>query len=387
MKILVLTDIFPCDEEPTLGTFVYELSKAVSHKNQIIVIHPRLWNPFKISYNSNYTYKTTINGIEVYRPRLFVLPKGDRLFFRSFASFITILLLTIKLRRQFDFELIHAHMACPAGFAGILTGRILKIPVVITTHGSDIHSFPKNILLKNLVLFTIKRADKVVAVSQSLKDSILRMGVDEKYLSILRNGVKHEHFFPINKIKSRENLNLPPNKKIILFIGSLLPIKCVDVLLRAFIQIDEKVHTNIILLGKGTLESHLKLLSKQLNIDKDVFFVGSKMHDEISLWLSACDVFCLPSRNEGFPTVIVEALACGRPVVATRVGGIPEAVINDTLSILVEPNNIVELAAALNKALGKEWDYQAIAEYGKRFSWDTIAEEYSELYKNIVSKK
>jgi len=72
-------------------------------------------------------------------------------------------------------------------------------------------------------------------------------------------------------------------------------------------------------------------------------------------------------------------------VVATRVDGVPEAITNDTVGMLVSPNNAEELAAALNCALGKEWDHQAIAEYGKRFSWDAIAEEYTELYKNVVS--
>ena len=99
------------------------------------------------------------------------------------------------------------------------------------------------------------------------------------------------------------------------------------------------------------------------------------------MWLNACDVFCLPSRNEDFPTVIVEAVACGRPAVATKVGGIPEAITKDTLGILVEPNNTEDSAAALNKALERAWDYQAIAEYGKRFSGDTIAEEYIKLFK------
>lgn len=149
----------------------------------------------------------------------------------------------------------------------------------------------------------------------------------------------------------------------------------------------EKNHSNLVIIGKGELEYQLKTLAKELRIESWVNFMGSQKHDKIPLCLNACDAFCLPSRNEGFPTVIVEAFACGRPVVAIRVGSITEAVTNDTLGILVEPNNTEDLAATLNKALEKEWDYQALAEYGKRFSWNTIAEEYSELYKNVASKK
>lgn len=124
-------------------------------------------------------------------------------------------------------------------------------------------------------------------------------------------------------------------------------------------------------------------LTKELRIESHVSFAGIKNHDEIPLWLNACDVFCLPSYIEGFPAVVVEAIACGRPVVATNVGGISEVITNESFGILVEPGNKEELALALSNALEKKWDYQAIAAYGKRFSWDTIAEEYIKLYKSL----
>lgn len=386
MKILVLTDMFPGKGDSTSGIFVYELSKAISCKNQVLIIHPQIWNPLRGEFYRKDNYYNHFNDIEVYRPRLFVLPKGDRLFFRAFIFFLTALPLVARLRRKFCFDLIHAHMACPAGFAAVLLGIIFRKPVIITAHGSDIHSFPKHFFLKQLAIFTLKRATKVVTVSHSLKDLILKMVNMQKKLSIIRNGSRQETFFPIDKIKTRRSLNLTVDKKIILFIGSLIPRKAVDVLLRAFACMN-KTNVILLLIGKGDSELELKALTKELYIETQVYFIGSKKHDEMPLWLNACDIFCLPSHHEGFPTVIVEAFACGRPVVATKVDGVPEAITNDTLGILVEPNNTEELAAALNKALEKEWDYQAIAEYGKRFSWDTIAEEYTELYRNVVSEK
>lgn len=388
MKILVLTDMFPSGDDPTSGVFVYELSKAVSCKNQVVVIHPRLWNPFNIkSCKEKQSYHLHMNDMEIYRPKLFILPKGDRLFFRAFVFLIGVLPLLRKLRKTFHFDLIHTHMAGPAGFAAVLLGMLFGKSVIVTVHGSDIHSFPGYFFLKRMVHFTLKRAHKIVAVSQSLKDSILKLDGFPEKISVIRNGVNHKEFFPFNKTTARERLGLPINKKIILFIGNLLPVKGIDLLLRAFAGMEKKDCIDLIIIGKGKSERKLKTLTKKLHIETHVNFMGSKGHNEIPAWLNACDVLCLPSRNEGFPTIIVEALACGRPVVATKVGGIPEAVTNDTFGILVEPNNTEELAATLNKALEKEWDYQAIAEYGKRFSWNTIAEEYSELYKNVVSKK
>ena len=387
MKILVLTDVFPSKEVPASGVFVRELSKAVSYKNQVVIIHPRLWNPFSVkSCKEKQNYPLHMNGMEIYRPKLFILPKGDRLFFRAFAFLFAALPLLRKLRKTFHFDLIHAHMAGPAGFAAVFLGMLFGKPVIVTAHGSDIHTFPKHFFLKRLVVFTLKRATMVVAVSHSLKDLILKMVNIQKKLFIIRNGSRPEVFFPVDKIKTRKKLHLPIDRKIILFIGSLIPRKGVDVLLRAFAYMNKK-NINLLLIGKGDSELELKALAKELHIETQVDFVGTKNHDEISLWLNACDIFCLPSRHEGFPTVIVEAFACGRPVVATKVDGVPEAIVDDTLGIMVEPDNEKALASALNKALEKEWDYQAIAEYGKRFSWNTIAEEYTELYKNVVMKK
>ena len=388
MKILVLTDMFPSKEEPASGVFVYELSKAVSYKNEVVVIHPRLWDPFsRKSCKEKQNYHLHMNGMEIYRPKLFILPKGDRLFFRAFAFLIAALPLLRKLRKIFRFELIHAHMAGHAGFAAVLLGMLFGKPVIVTAHGSDIHSFPGYFFLKRMTLFTLKRAHKIVAVSQSLKDSILKMDVFPGKISVIRNGVNHKEFFPFDKTNARERLGLPINKKLILFIGNLLPVKGIDSLLRAFAGMGKKDQIGLIIIGKGESERELKTLTKELYIDTQVHFVGSRKHDEIPVWLNACDVLCLPSLREGFPTVVVEAFACGRPVVATKVGGIPEAIVDDTLGIVVEPYNEKALASALNKVLEKEWDYQAIAKYGKRFSWNTIAEEYTELYKNVVSKK
>ncbi len=387
MNILVLTDIFPSKEEPALGTFVYELAHALSGKNQLVVVCPQLWNPMMREFHKiPDNYHDCVNEIKVYRPKLFIPPKGDRLVFRAIAYFLVSSLLIRKLRRQFSFDLIHVHMAGPAGFAAALLGIILRKPVIITAHGSDIHSFPKHFFLKHIVLFTLKRATQIVAVSQSLKDSMSKMVRPRSEPLVIRNGANHDVFFPMDKTVARGTLNLPHDKKIVLFVGNLLPVKGIDVLLRAFANIHKRNSVSLIIIGKGESGGELKDLTKELNIETYVSFIGTKKHAEVPLWLNACDVLCLPSHREGFPTVIVEAFACGRPVVATRVDGVPEAITNDTVGMLVSPNNAEELAAALNCALGKEWDHQAIAEYGKRFSWDAIAEEYTELYKNVVSE-
>lgn len=396
MKILIVTDIFPDEDEPASGVFVCELTKALSHKNEVVVIHPHLWNPLGLlasfakkrgaggSSDGKGKYNRPANGIEVYRPRLFVLPKGDRLFFRAFAFFFAALPLVKRLQRKFPFDLIHAHMACPAGFAAVLLGMVCGRRVIITAHGSDVHTFPQNFFLRRLVLFALKRAHKVATVSFALKGLIEKMATLQKDISVIRNGVREEAFFPIDKRKCRERLGLPVGRKTILFVGNLLPVKGVDSLLRAFVTVSKSNRADLIIIGKGESAQELKALTKALGIEAHVYFVGPVSHDVIPLWLNACDVLCLPSHREGFPTIIVEAFVCGRPVVATRVGGVPEAVINDSLGILIDTNQPDVLAAALNTALAKEWNSQAIAAYGRRFAWRAIADEYHHLYEEML---
>lgn len=399
MKILVLTDMFPCKDEPISGVFVYELTKALSHKNEVVVVHPRLWNPLGMSASfakemnaggssdGKNKYDGPVNGIDVYRPKLFVLPKGDRLFFRAFAFFFSALPLVKRLQKKFPFDLIHAHMACPAGFAAVLLGMVCRKRVIITAHGSDVHTFPRSFFLRQLILFVLKRTHKVVTVSFALKGLLEEMVTVQKDVSVIRNGVWQDAFYPIDKAKAREKIGLPVHRKVILFVGNLLPVKGVDFLLRAFVTVSKTNQADLIIIGKGESAPELKVLTKTLGIEASVRFAGPVRHDEIPLWLNACDVLCLPSHREGFPTIIVEALACGRPVVATRVGGVPEAVINDSLGILIDSNHPDILASALNTALAKEWNNQAIATYGRRFSWRAIADEYQRLYEEMFDSR
>jgi len=179
--------------------------------------------------------------------KLSILPKGDRLLFRSIVSFFSTLPSVLKLRRRFCFDIIHAHIACPTGFVAILLGITFRKPVIVTVHGSDIHTLQKYFFLKRLILFTLKRVRVVIAVSRSLKDLILKMGYFHNKAFVIHNDVSHDLFFPVDKIKTRKSLNLPDDRKIILFIGSLLRIKGIDTLLRSFVNMSEKNHSNLVI--------------------------------------------------------------------------------------------------------------------------------------------
>jgi glycosyltransferase involved in cell wall biosynthesis len=208
-------------------------------------------------------------------------------------------------------------------------------------------------------------------------------------VSCIPNGYDDRKFTELDEQMCRENLNLPHDKTIILNVGNLYgEVKGHKYLIGAMAEVVK--HRNdvlCIIVGSGKLKNKIEKQIRNLNLENHVKLVGAKSHDEIPLWMNAADLFLLPSLNEGNPTVMFEALGCGKPFVGTRVGGIPEIIINDKLGILVEPGDTEGLAHAILRALETEWDEEYIREYAEQFTWDNIAKQIMKVYKSVVKSE
>jgi len=201
----------------------------------------------------------------------------------------------------------------------------------------------------------------------------------------LPNGYSNSVFKPLNVYNCRVELGLPLDKKILLNIGNLEDYKGQIYLINAMEKILKK-NDDILLyiIGRGSLRSKLESRIKALNLTENIFLVGSnKPMEEIPKWFNACDVFVLPSLSEGNPTVMFEALGCGKPFVGTDVGGIPEIIVNDNLGFLVKPRNANSLSKAIQKALEKTWDIEYILNYAKQFTWKAIVDQMIKIYKKL----
>jgi glycosyltransferase involved in cell wall biosynthesis len=287
--------------------------------------------------------------------------------------------------KPLSYDIVHAHMAVPAGFAGVLVGKILGKPVLITSHGSDIHTYPNYRFLRTMVFYALNQAKKVVFVSNALRQTAQRKGILHRSTAVIHNGVDQSRFKPLDKAAQRKRLGLPLDRKIILFVGNLLPIKGLPLLLSAFAPLVRvRKDVELVIVGKGELRNELKRQAGILGIRRHIRLTGPVPHEEIPAWISACDVFCLPSREEGFPTVIPEVLSCGRPVVATRAGGIPEIITSDQQGILVHRHDCDELSRALSAALESYWDEKMIRESARHYTWERIATQYGHLYRELA---
>ncbi len=269
---------------------------------------------------------------------------------RGFFFTITATWKLIRMVQSKEIDLIHAHYLMPPGLVAILAGLLTRKKVFITLHGSDVFLLSTKKILKPIYNFILKQADEVFVVSESLKEELLKTGLPEikHKLKITWNGVDVDKFNPEKNGKFKNKMGIPQEKPIVLFVGNLVQQKGVKYLLKAKKYIKKPVI--IVIVGGGPLIEDLKAMKRQEKIE-DVIFTGPL--DDISQVLPDAEILVLPSLSESFGIALLEAMASGKPVVATKVGGIPELV-DDDVGILVEPRDPVSLAKAIDFILSNK---------------------------------
>jgi glycosyltransferase involved in cell wall biosynthesis len=393
MKVLVVSSMFPNNKQPTFGIFVKNRMQALSRHADLSIVAPIPYCPL-VEYMDRYAYRTgvvsyeKIDSLDIFHPRHFSFPMilkplDGVFYYRALNRFVR--------RREEEFDLIDAHLAFPDGYAAALLGKKLKIPVVITLRGHDIFELPKHPVRIRQVIRTLKEADKVISVCQALKDGAVKLGVPAEKISVYPNGVFPDLFYPVDRDEARRILDLPLDKKIILSVGNLVKRKgfhhIIDAL--ALLKSSGKENILLIIVGnpgiEGNIKNQLQEQIKRLGLEKQVLLAGARPYNELCSWYNAADLFCLASSKEGWANVLLEALACGIPVVATSFWGNKEVITSKTLGILVDSQDPQVLAQALNKALEEKWDRNAIIGYARQNSWEKIAENIAQEWRKLTS--
>jgi glycosyltransferase involved in cell wall biosynthesis len=244
----------------------------------------------------------------------------------------------------------------PDGYAAVAAARKLGVPSIVCAIGSDLRA-RNEALTKRLVHKTMLQADAVITVSDELRNVALAEQIPPEKVTTILNGCDHSIFYPGDRAEARRELAITGNSPLILFVGSLLAAKGLGELMEASRGLQ------LAIVGQGPFEAQLKGRD-------DVLLAGRQDANGVARWMRACDVFCLPSYSEGCPNVVVEALSCGRPVVATNVGGIPELV-NESNGILIPPRDAGKLRAALETALARSWPNDSMFTR----TWEDVANE------------
>ena len=280
---------------------------------------------------------------------------------------------------------VHAHHTWTAGYVGARLKEEYDVPFVVTGHGYDIYSLPfKDDEWREKIRYVLNTADHIITVSQSNLACIKKLDVSTP-VTVIPNGFRSDLFYPRSSSECRKMLDLPQDKKIILTVGNMEPVKGHKYLVEAVLKIiQERKDILCVIVGAGKLHNVLERQIRSLGLENYIMLAGGKPHDEIPIWMNACDLFVLPSLNEGNPTVMFEALGCEKPFVGTRVGGVPEIIKSDKYGILVETNDPTNLAEKILVALDREWNRESILMYAERFTWENIAKEIMSVY-NMAS--
>ena len=376
-RVLVITKIFPNAAEPTSAPFNRQQMAALSRLCQVEVLATIPWYPgaglLKSRSNAGrltgVPRREVIDGIAVRHPRTLFIPRaGHGLWAPMYAASIA----PMALRYRGKVDVILGTWAYPDGVAAVAIARLLGVPAVVKLHGSDMNVVAKLRGPQRLMRLVLPRAARVVAVSRALADEARALGVRDERIAVVMNGVDATLFRPMDRATARRELGLGANVRIVLYVGHLKETKGVLDLAAAFEKVAAS-HPDIHLAVVGGGDALAALTKLAVRWPGRVSLAGPRPLAEVPTWMAACDFLTLPSWAEGTPNVVLEALASGRRVVASAVGGVPDLLADRTLGELVPPRDVSGLADALARAAYTEYDPQEVADRGARGGWGDSA--------------
>lgn len=365
-----------------------EQVKALSKYVKFSVICPReILLPEKRhlelrKYNLSFPKKEWRDNVLIYYPRYYrYFPKLNK-YVAIYLRFLTVFYIILRYRIKFD--IIHSHFAHPSGFIGALLSKLFNKPHLITVHGSDVlEDWVPPDIIKNRRWernFALKKADKIICVSNFLKKRVHNLIEQDDKVVVIPNGVDQLRF----SMKTK-NVQENDSNKIIMFIGNLIPRKGVHILLPAFKLLSQEFkNAKLAIIGDGFYKPKLLEQIKKLKIEKDVVLYGALPNKDLPNYINMCDILCLPSLEEGFGVVLIEALTCGKPVVASKVGGISDIVQTAKVGYLANTGDIESLYNALKKAITQKWNKKFIQRYARKFYWDSIAPAIKKVYDGLL---
>jgi teichuronic acid biosynthesis glycosyltransferase TuaC len=376
LRVLAITKIFPNAAEPLSAPFNRQQFAALAKRCRLEVMGTIPWYPgagllarwSSAGKLARVPRRETIDGVEVTHPRTLFLP---RLAHSTWGPLYAASIAPHLARYRGKVDVVLGAWAYPDGFASVIAARLLGVPCVIKLHGSDINLVAKLPGPRRMLRWALPQATRIVAVSRALADEVTALGVTRERVALVMNGVDGDLFHPRDRAAARAELGLPDGP-VALYVGNLKPEKGVFDLPRAWTRV---VHAHpratLAIVGDGPLRGELEAMLRPLG-DR-VRLVPRRPLAEIPTWMAACDVLVLPSHTEGTPNVVLEALACGRRVVATAVGGVPDLITHDELGALAPPRDPDALAMAIVRCLHSAYDPSRVAALGARGGWDASA--------------
>jgi glycosyltransferase involved in cell wall biosynthesis len=382
LRIALVTPMLPVEHDPTRGRYIHETARSLSRLADVKVLfqsvrYPRIGVAPKSYLYGDVDAGYRLDGIDVeafsYR--------GIPVLSRGLNGWLAARALAPRVRRLRP-DVVLGYWVYPDGAAALRVARQLGLPCVVGALGSDIHV--RTGLNAILTRRTIRGADALIAVSEAMRQGAMRdFGAQPGRVRTIVNGFNTSVFGPMDQAQARQALRLPAVGPMLAYVGRFVEAKGLVELVEAFSRLAaQRADLRLALVGDGVMKPRLLSLVQASGARDRILMPGGMAPHDVARWINASDLLVLPSWSEGYPNVVVEALACGRPVVATDVGGTRE-IVNADNGLLVAPRDVQALRAAIEQALVRSWDRAAIAARMRR-SWDDVARETLDVCRELV---
>ncbi len=387
--ILVSTGIYPNRADPTRGVYVARQVTALSRRCPLRVVAPVRWVPAPLRRGryarlAGVPRRDRIDGVDVTYPRYVVAPRIGRHFHGAMLD-VCVWREHARVAREASPDVVLGYFAWPYGYAAVMAARRLGLPALVSCRGSDINHLARPPRTRMRIAWALAHCARVLVVSRALGERVAELGVDPARIVHVPNGIDRERFAPGPAPEAREALGFEPDVPLVVCVARLSREKGVDVLVEAFSDLAARdARARLAIVGDGPEREALRAQVARAGLSGRVHLAGTRPHDEVPRWMQAADVVVLPSRTEGHPNVVLEALACGRPVVATAAGGVPE-ILDATRGHVVPVEDPRALADALSDALGRVWDVGRLREAASR-TWDDTGRQVAQIVAEVTAE-
>ena len=384
MKILTFSTLFPNSEQPGHGIFVETRLRHLVASGQVEsrVVAPVPWFPSRAPRFGKYAKMAAApraevrHGLQVAHPRYLTIPKVGMNLAPTLLAQGAKPAIARLLDEGFDFDLIDAHYFYPDGVAAVKLGRYFNKPVVITARGSDITLLLQFPAPRRMIVAAAREADAVITVCNALRDEVIGLGVDPERIVSLRNGVDLELFQP--------TVRTAGNPFTLLTVGHLVPVKAQELIIGALPLLPG---VQLVVAGDGPNRGMLENLARELSVTARVRFLGAVPQAQLRQHYGAADALVLASSREGWANVLLESMACGTPVVASRVYGTPEVVAAPEAGVLMAERSPQGVADAVNALRAAYPDRAATRRYAERFSWNDTTAGQLRLFRHVLEHR
>lgn len=387
LRLVTFTTLYPNAAMPNHGVFVEtRLRHLIAHEDvSSIVIAPV---PFFPSQNPRFGRwsrfaaipgRETRYGIDVRHPRYLAIPWIGQAVSPALLFAAASRALRRLIAGGYQPGAIDAHYLYPDGVAAVWLGRQFKLPVILTARGSDVSEWPGLALPGKLIRRTLQEADALIAVSGALERGMVALGADPARITVLRNGVDAETFRLQNRIDARAALGL--TRPAIISVGHLIERKGHHRVIEALSMLPD---LDLMIVGEGPERARLTALTGRLGLADRVRFTGALPQAELSLYYSAAEALVLASSREGWANVLLEAMACGTPVVASPIWGNPEVVRERAAGLVSAENTPAAIADSLRDLLAKPPSREATRLYAERHGWREISAGQLAIFEDVI---